>query len=253
MLCDMRKRIQGAIMRCLFVALGLAGMIFDAVAADLPTLRGSDAVEAAYPVYPRWQGSYIGGQVGYSHSHVDYSTFSPMDFNAGNYGAFIGYNTQWDSVIIGFEANYSRTSLNGLSTLSSGSVVTTNWLKITDYGTLRARAGFILYDCILPYAMIGGAVGFAKTSSITVDSSSSTLPPTTVGGQGGHVIWGFSVGAGVEVALSPAIFVRAEYEYVQFAFNPISANVNSGQTGCVGSQCISPAINTIRAAVGFRF
>src|SRR5712691_523929 len=141
MLGDMRKRIQGAIMRCLFVALGLAGMIFDAVAADLPTLRGSDALEAAFPVYPRWQGSYFGGQVGYSHSHMNLSggytlsafsssltaplgsvaswaAFGPRDVNAINYGAFVGYNNQWDEVVLGVEANYNHTPLTGSATAS---------------------------------------------------------------------------------------------------------------------------------------
>jgi outer membrane immunogenic protein len=240
-------------MRCLLVALGLIASISGAFAQEfeLPTLRGSD-----YPVAPRWNGFYVGGQIGYGQAHFDFSpvgaAFGTRDVSASNYGAFIGYNTQWEGVVLGIEANYSHTSLAGSSTWSSNGSVGTNLLEIPNYGTLRARAGFILYDCILPYAMIGAAAGYANMTS--TQTNSFVPPPITTVNQGGHVIWGFSVGAGVDVALSPSVFVRAEYEYVQFAFNWITAgNPNPNLVGCLGSSCIVPTINAVRAAIGFRF
>jgi outer membrane immunogenic protein len=49
--------------------------------------------------------------------------------------------------------------------------------------------------------------------------------------------YGFSVGGGFDVALTPNIFVRGEFEYTQFA--PISN--------------ITVSISTVRAGAGFKF
>ena len=88
-----------------------------------------------------WQGYYVGGQGSYGsidswvpsgiNSDMQ-STFSPppgVTYNwqplgrahklNGGYGAFAGYNTQWEDVVIGVEANY----LHGGFRASSSSTV----------------------------------------------------------------------------------------------------------------------------------
>ena len=213
-------------MRRLFVALGLAGMIFDAVAADLPTLRGSEAFAVAS--YPHWGGFYIGGQVGYGHAHMNLPTFTSRDVNAVNYGGFIGYNNPWNEVVLGIEANYNHTHFRGSATDPTGATGLS--LRIADYGTFRARAGF-LYERILPYAMIGVAAGYAR-----VDSFETVLGITTESSFG-QIIWGYSAGGGVDIAVSPGVFVRAEYEFVQFT----------------SMSEYAPSLNAIRFAAAFRF
>jgi opacity protein-like surface antigen len=52
------------------------------------------------------------------------------------------------------------------------------------------------------------------------------------GGKNGEWIWGFTVGAGLDVLLTQNIFLRAEYEYVQFT--PVAGvliNINSARAG----------------------
>src|SRR5262245_29573803 len=137
---DSRTRSKGTLMRRLVVALGLITLASTALAADyeLPTLRGSSPYEPVVPVYTRWTGFYAGGQVGYSAAHTDFSqvpasltAFDPLvpftapfgavsawatmgtnTSSAASYGAFVGYNTQWDEVVLGFEVNYNHTSLS---------------------------------------------------------------------------------------------------------------------------------------------
>ncbi|HJY16006.1 MAG TPA: porin family protein, partial [Xanthobacteraceae bacterium] len=46
------------------------------------------------------------------------------------------------------------------------------------------------------------------------------------------LLYGYSVGGGVDVALSPNLFLRAEYEYIQFApFGNITATISSARIG----------------------
>src|SRR5262245_14833899 len=120
-------------MRRPFVALALLGLISNASAGeyeipDLPTLRGSSPFVPAPPTYPRWAGFYVGGSVGYGSAHVDFSkatqpllTFvlrelaleneqhvsqwkvlGDKDTGGSSFGGFVGFNSQWDDVILGF-------------------------------------------------------------------------------------------------------------------------------------------------------
>jgi opacity protein-like surface antigen len=126
-------------MRCLLAALGLIGLLSRAFAADyeLPTLRGSETFVPAFPAYFRWEGLYVGGQVGYASSGIDFGNgVSPLisftlrntrvnqdinvsqltvlgkrDTNGSGVGGFIGYNWQYDQAVVGLEMNYSRMSL----------------------------------------------------------------------------------------------------------------------------------------------
>jgi hypothetical protein len=117
--------------RFLLVAVicGAAGVAQAADMPDLPFLRGSFS-EGLSRSSVNWQGSYVGGQVSYgsvtskvpSGLNNDLRDIYPMvpppgvayDWeplgsahgNATGYGAFAGYNSQWDDVVVGFEANY---------------------------------------------------------------------------------------------------------------------------------------------------
>ena len=91
-----------------------------------------------------------------------------------------------------------------------------------NYGTLRARAGWAAGN-FLPYAFVGFALGranvnIAETTQIieyTSPFNTFTFPGTA--GMNGAWLYGLSVGGGLDVALTPHIFLRGEYEYVQFA------------------------------------
>ncbi|MGB6548472.1 MAG: porin family protein, partial [Xanthobacteraceae bacterium] len=51
-------------------------------------------------------------------------------------------------------------------------------------------------------------------------------------GKTNTILYGFTVGGGVDVALTQNIFLRAEYEYIQFApFASITAAISSARIG----------------------
>jgi len=250
-----------------------------AVAADMPDfLRGSYT-----QTYGRWDGINVGVQVGASNMNTDFGNstsgliayilrntevedqFSPSTWttvppdttNGRQYGAFIGYNWQWDQLVLGMDAAYNRlSSLNAFSgDTITRQVVTTpdnvnnlltitaqSSLKLVDYATVRARAGYAMGQ-FLPYATIGAAVGrfnYANTATVhnvgTPPSGSLILPfdvtNTLSNGKDNAIVGGFEVGLGMDVAVLPNVFLRGEWEFVAFA--PVGGSRASMNTGRVG-------------------
>jgi outer membrane immunogenic protein len=121
---------------------------------------------------------------------------------------------------------------------------------VTDYGSLRARAGWA-FSNFLPYGFAGVAVGRGSYSvtSLVFGQQSSASPPvipcdpadptvcvnysySNSASKTNTLLYGYSVGGGVDVALSPNLFLRAEYEYIQFApFGNITATISSARIG----------------------
>ena len=249
--------------------------------------------------FTRWSGFYFGGVLSYNSGSADFiNATAPLvhyslrsttleqqvqpsaivvlgrgaDNTVGG-GAFLGYNTQWQDLILGVEATYSYTNLSTTAPASAVARIfptlnnevalsASGRLSLSSYGEARFRAGYIVGD-LLPYGFIGAAVGGANYSVTTLadvaqftPNAGSTLPPNyTCFGTGGGVtvnaaglcqdfpffnsagqnnalLWGFSVGAGLDWALTQHFFVRGEFEFVQFV--PIS-NINlslvSGRIG----------------------
>lgn len=284
-------------MRWVFCALALLGLVSAASAADLDAdvLRGPEiAAPPPLPVGPatftRWSGFYVGGQIGYSNANADFSTatqslvayslretsleasFSPSSWpvlgstNDGvvSYGGFVGYNTQWQDLVIGVEANLNRagftlkapnspiglrTGADSTGTAYDVNVSGSGSVTDMDFATLRARAGWVVGN-FMPYAFGGVAVGLANVSVSTLvfgeqyTSGSTTictptqpcfgLPTYTNGfNQNSDVLYGFTVGGGVDVALIQNIFLRAEFEFDQF--NPPPHFLLTVATGRVGA------------------
>lgn len=287
-------------MRRWVMAVVLAGIAHGAQAADLPDLSDLPILRGAFTdglskSTVNWQGAYVGGQFGYSSGSMDFSkaTSSLTSFMLQNlsyqetvsgwsllgkssptsttFGGFVGYNAQWDDVVLGIEANYSRVSnMTGSSTNSlpsinipqgcvapppGGSEICgiqlsgTASAKVTDVLTLRGRAGWAI-DNFMPYMFVGMALGRADiTRSATINQSDDLYDSTkTYIGTGystqtqsqsgnSNFIYGYTAGLGLEAMLFGNVFARAEYEYVKFT------NIKD----------IEIHMNTVRAGVGYKF
>jgi len=202
-----------------------------AAAADLgDTLRGSlpNFVNPSSAI--RWDGVVFGGQLGYANLSADFtdSTSAPgllprsSTTNSATYGAFLGYNTQWDDIILGVDVGYNRPSSMTLSTSGSGA---TGALRLDDYGTLRGRAGYTLGQFLL-YGFVGGAVGRMDYAITPATAASQTASRDNA------YSFGVTAGLGIDVAILPNVFLRAEYEYI--AFSPVGQIRSSTNTGRVG-------------------
>lgn len=280
-------------MRAVVVALMGLGLAQPALAADLGVLRGSFAPTAAYR---NWEGPYAGAAIGIGNgganldgqagalvqqmaAHTElldqgiqnWTTSGRADTGAqAQYGAFIGYNAQWEDAVVGVEVNYYHTSMNassgGRTPMDPNSYIMLPWgsteysvptgvsgtsgIKLTDFGTVRARFGWA-FDRFLPYLTGGLALGRASYGSTAMierlegQYMGTTVPnppnphpdrgiSTASNMKNGALIYGWSAGLGMDVAVTDDIFVRAEYEYIQFSQS--SLTLNSG-----------------RIAAGFRF
>jgi outer membrane immunogenic protein len=268
---------------CLAVVLGTAS---PALAADLDVLRGSEPAAPVVTVGPatftRWSGFYAGGDFSYNNATTDFTSatapgvefalqgtvvqqqFTPSELqllgkganSALGGGAFLGYNTQWQDLVLGVEANYTHTSLNTTSATSptfqiarafnppAGNVTSVSinsasgHMSLSDYAEGRARAGYVVGN-LLPYGFIGMVVGrssYSVTTRVDVFCGGETecvgYPLTPSSGQSNLLLWGYSVGAGLDWALTPNIFVRGEFDFDQFApVSNISLSVISGRIG----------------------
>ena len=276
----------------LVIILGLlSALLSPAVAADydLPILRGSNqppapVVTVGPATFTRWSGFYFGGDFSFNNGTANFSTataplvefalqntvvqqtFAPSQLqllgngagNAFGGGAFLGYNTQWQDLVVGVEANYTHTSVNAAAATPStfqiarafippagnvSSVTLTNAagrLSLTDYGEARARAGYVLGN-FLPYGFVGMVVGMGSYSiSTRVDVTCALPSPGECIGyplspnsaQSNAIFWGYSVGAGLDWALTPNFFLRGEFDFDQFApVSNISLSLISGRLG----------------------
>jgi outer membrane immunogenic protein len=270
---------------CAVVVLGLAR---PALAQDFDVLRGSQSVGPAS--FTNWSGFYFGGQGTYASgggnfaqatgpliSYLLRNTTVEQDFNISawqvlgksdstttGFGGFAGYNSQWTNLILGVEANYTHAQWFGSSsdtlarrmdasgTTYNVSVTGTSSITLNDYGTLRARAGYVMGN-FLPYGFVGFAIGSAditKTATVSdIETSDSTgqvigclggsLPSCTLTDTNNRTqfIYGYSAGLGMDWAVTQNFFLRGEYEYIQF--------INLGG--------LDLYLNNVRLGGGFKF
>jgi len=273
-------------MRGLFLVAAIWGAASAAHAADmpdLPVLRGA-FTDGLTTSRVNWEGFYVGGQVGYGSSDANFSGsnsamlaslldhtlveqqmgISEWNLQLGKnssrsvgYGVFVGYNAQWDDVVLGLEASYlhgkygakSIASQRRSMLLSDGlvhdvTVDSSAAISISDMATFRGRAAYA-WGCFLPYLFAGFALGNADiTRSVHVEDVAgptatgtfiSYVPLSASEGLHNHLVYGYTLGLGVDVNLTGGLFMRAEWEYVRF--------VNQVDT----------AINTARLGLGYKF
>lgn len=175
---------------------------------------------------------------------------------AGSYGGFVGYNTTWEDVVLGLELDYQRTDLTTNSSLTTGRQVidaqnvlhnytATSQIgtSITDIATLRGRVGYA-YGNALPFLTLGVAVihGTSTVSATLRDRGNDTTTParflpfdvTDTGGYQNRTRFavGVAVGAGVDYAFTPSIFLRAEYQFQRFnSFDGSEIRLSNARVG----------------------
>ncbi|HZQ13569.1 MAG TPA: outer membrane beta-barrel protein [Pseudolabrys sp.] len=184
-------------------------------------------------------------------------TTLPHDLTSSqSYGVFLGYNFQTDdNLVFGADISYNRPqkletaaadSISRTVTLSDGTVdgvtiTASSSTKLIDYGTVRGRLGYAIGQ-FLPYAVFGGAAGrfdYTNTSTVTVvqtppgGGAPSTFGPVTQTDSQSHKLgYGFLWGLGMDVAITPNLFLRGEWQYIAFnKVGDIRSTLNTAQVG----------------------
>ena len=251
---------------------------------DLPILRGPVGLSSSHT---NWAGVYFGGQVSRGVADMDFTNSGQdllakllnnvdleQQFNISQwpllgkshasgtgYGGFAGYNFQWTDAVLGIEMNYTHGNLFGSNSgsqarsfffptdyFSEAAAASSASMKITDYGSLRVRAGWA-FGSVLPYAFAGVALGQAdidRTASVLTQYTyvGSAIPPkpnigpnfdTLSDNANGHFIYGWAGGLGMDWMIYQCLFLRAEWEFLHFA------------------STVDTTVNTLRVGVGYKF
>lgn len=162
------------------------------------------------------------------------------------FGAFAGYNFAFGDAIIGFEAEYSRvdqsTSASTMEArlLSTGAmaIASVQDARLNDYFNARIRLGYA-YGMWMPYFTAGAAVGrFDTNVAVAADWVNSNGAsyygwPRVLGGAKKDVWgYGYSVGGGLEAAVTENLLIRGEYLFTSFNdVEGVTVNVNTARVG----------------------
>ncbi len=217
------QQLVGKIMKKYLVlaSLALSAIIpgAAALAADMDLPPPPPPVEQLRPATYDWTGFYAGGFVGSACVDGNFISGANSFLNAGcgfKGGALAGYNHQIDEVVFGFEADIATTS----NLVSNEQAAADFHYKFDAEGTLRARLGYAMDDTMF-FVTAGGAYAMGNIT----DNFSTTKDMRT----GNN--WGYTVGAGVEHAVTDSMRFKLDYLYTHYFDSDYGngcCNINGG-------------------------
>jgi opacity protein-like surface antigen/outer membrane protease len=245
-----------------FLTVALAGA---ARAADMPA--------PPPPVLPlwNWTGGYVGTHIGAAWGDTKFSDpagislFGDQVSTPGVIGGFqAGYNWQVPQtrLVLGIEGDLSGLASKGSNTClaSSRLVVSANCRNEPNASaTITPRIGYAIDPLGRTLAYIKG--GFAAVHDSTEISTNGTSPKTETTDR----FWalGWTVGAGVERALTPAWSLRLEYDYI--GLGRVNVATPSGQVQTIpgdftsyqatpgGTTSLSQNVQEVKFGLNYRF
>ncbi len=189
-----------------------------------------------------WNGGYAGVVVGYSSGSADVTYddpfLSPLNFSMAPSGwlggVTAGYNmATGNGVVIGIEGDLSLANITDtvVDTADPAETITstTDWA-----GSMRGRIGFDAGE-VMPYLTAG--IAFAHATASYTDGGGGSESATLVG---------YTVGGGLEVAVTDSVTVKGEYLYT--ALNP-----HTWYASTAFANTSAPTSHTIKGGVNFHF
>jgi outer membrane immunogenic protein len=260
-----------------------------AQAADLPTRKEAPAPVFVPPPFT-WTGFYVGLNAGgiWPSGSRSASLFDP---NAGIDGGFInagfpgglgsqsagfigggqaGYNWQTGAFVLGVETDFDGTTVSksfnntgapfaGPGAIAAGllgDTITVNGkASLSWLGTTRARLGFVATpdNRLLIYATGGVAYGGGSANFSAFDAETGSFWT----GNPSSTRVGWTVGGGVEYAITNNITIKGEYLYADLGSSSFSsignANVATFFPGVVVSGHIDYNASIFRAGINYKF
>jgi outer membrane immunogenic protein len=245
--------------RILLASVGAVALAGTALAAEPPPAPPPVYVPPV-PIFT-WTGVYVGGQIGYAwgttnaNAGDNFGDFRTFSFNTNGVigGAHVGYNLQLNQFVIGLEGDVDGSSLsntesgvifpaglvaNGILPANAAILPVTVIGHLRVQGSIRGRLGYA-WDRVLLYATGGvafGGFGGSVSTPFGFDSQATTRV-------------GWTVGGGLEYAVTNNWSIRAEYRYTQYGNNTIFATNAFGSVGGFANL----KVNQNRVQVGFSY
>lgn len=182
-----------------FITLPIALLAGTVSASDIIPGSPSEVATVTYD----WAGTYAGLSSGYGwmDGYFVTSGYPPAndDLDGGIFGGFAGVNTQLDgNVVLGLEGDLDYNTRNVTIASSFGTFAGgVDW-----QGSARVRLGYAL-DRLLIYTSAGWAAAHLEADFIGVAQATESF----------H---GYTLGAGIDYAVTDRIFGRIDYRYNDF-------------------------------------
>lgn len=202
-----------------------------------------DFQPSAYPQPPfNWSGAYLGAEVGGGwfgdepQSDPAYVGVDTSGFLGGIYG---GYNWQvpGNNIVLGVDTDFTFSGVGGDGHNSGGYAASTDWKWM---GSVRGRVGYA-FDRFLPY--IAGGLAYGRFSTSYAFPSGEEV-------DGEKTVTGWTVGGGLDYAVTEHLTARFEYRYSDFGSNKVMMNYQ-GQP--YGDFDIKSNIHDVRLGLSYKF
>ncbi len=229
----------------------LAAISGSALAADLPSRMAPPVYTPQLPIWT-WTGFYVGINGGYAGNQVsqdlNYGGIPYYQFKATASGFVgggqIGYNWQFPTspFVLGVEADFQGSSLKG-SYLDETYYCSYNYslaTKVNWLGTLRARLGYS-FGQIMPY--VTGGLAYGKVTD------SGDYYYYDAGGNS-KTMTGWTVGAGLEYAITHNLTFKTEYLYTDLGKMSYTPYYTDEEPYGLATKV---SFHTIRAGLNYKF
>lgn len=211
-------------MKSIFFAAAALVALSSSAALAADAVATTEPAPAPLPVAStyNWSGGYVGVQAGYAWGDStggDYTktaglvdVLGAVDPHGSIGGLHGGYNYQFtNNIVLGAEGDINfadiRGSVNPLHNGSGVGIPGNSASGEMDWnGSVRVRAGYAI-DRFLPY--VTGGVAFGRYKFTPTYAGTGPLP-------GSKTQTGWTIGAGLEYALSDHLTTRIEYRYTDF-------------------------------------
>lgn len=176
-------------------------------------------------------GFHVGGQVGLEKADIDLiqngEFFTDTDAEGVGYGAFVGYDLQFDKFVIGAGIDFSTSDID----LDFTPLLEADGGEIDRTIGVHGRVGYVLFDKILLY----GQAGYVN---VNIDLNTAADTPLN-----DAEVEGWRAGPGIELRLIHGVFVRGEA-----LFTGLSEIIDESS-----NLVAEPKLDYIRAGIGIRF
>ncbi|MEQ8599494.1 MAG: porin family protein [Devosia sp.] len=180
-----------------------------------------------------WGGQYLGATIGGQRTRIDVPGQGTLQDNGFIGGLFAGYNVHQESLVYGVEADAEWSSFDQSIACTNPAWTCRGYVNFQ--GSLRARLGMAT-DSFHVYGTAGLAVAHA---------GGSTTSPANVEFHDSSVRFGWTVGAGAEIAFNESWFGRAEYRYTDLGSRDMTFDV--------AYPGVTATSHALRAGIGYRF
>ena len=230
-----------------------------------------------------FKGFYVGANVGgaFGRPRVDTSpSFSPtgyfaatstpaitkasnqtIDTNGFTAGGTAGYNFQFESVVVGLEADYGTMNLSGSTTVTQPypccaptSFTVTQTAKTSWVFTLRPRVG-VVFGRFLLYGTAGAAITNVKYTGLFTDTFATAHESAAID----ETRPGWAAGGGGEFHFSHHLSIKGEYLWTDFGVASIPTSNLTAFTPPIAfptnifTHTVNMRAPLLRAGINFRF